>query len=65
MGEDTDPISRKGSRDTTVKTWDMRTFKLKTDLPGHEDEVYAVAWSSDGTCVASGGKDKAVRIWRH
>ncbi|KAI1194236.1 soluble quino protein glucose/sorbosone dehydrogenase [Nemania serpens] len=51
------------SRDTTLKTWDMRTFKLKTDLPGHEDEVYAVDWSR--TCVASGGKDKAVRIWRH
>ncbi|RWA11294.1 hypothetical protein EKO27_g3813 [Xylaria grammica] len=60
-----DPITYTGSRDTTVKTWDMRTFKLKTDLPGHEDEVYAVAWSSDGTCVASGGKDRAVRIWRH
>ncbi|KAI0877593.1 soluble quino protein glucose/sorbosone dehydrogenase [Hypoxylon argillaceum] len=51
------------SRDTTLKTWDMRTFKLKTDLPGHEDEVYAVDWSR--ACVASGGKDKAVRIWRH
>ncbi|KAJ2991042.1 hypothetical protein NUW58_g2668 [Xylaria curta] len=43
------------SRDTTLKTWDMRTFKLKTDLPGHEDEVWALDWSPDGTCVASGG----------
>ncbi|KAI8635456.1 Quino protein amine dehydrogenase [Xylariaceae sp. FL1651] len=53
------------SRDTTLKVWDMRTFKLKADLPGHEDEVYAVDWSPDGACAASGGKDKAVRLWRH
>ncbi|TVY75932.1 Ribosome assembly protein [Lachnellula suecica] len=35
------------------------------DLPGHQDEVYAVDWSPDGQRVGSGGKDKAVRIWRH
>lgn len=35
------------------------------DLPGHMDEVYAVDWSPDGQKVGSGGKDKAVRIWRH
>jgi ribosome assembly protein 4 len=39
--------------------------KLKEDLPGHKDEVYAVDWSPDGGKVASGGKDKAIRIWRH
>lgn len=35
------------------------------DLPGHQDEVYAVDWSPDGQKVCSGGKDKAVRVWRH
>jgi ribosome assembly protein 4 len=34
---------------------------ITTDLPGHQDEVYAV----DGQKVGSGGKDKAVRVWRH
>jgi WD40 repeat protein len=39
--------------------------KVFTDLPGHQDEVYAVDWSPDGQKVGSGGKDKAIRIWRH
>lgn len=30
------------SRDTTLKVWSMSTFKLVRDLPGHQDEVYAV-----------------------
>ncbi|KAI9674462.1 MAG: hypothetical protein M1817_001800 [Caeruleum heppii] len=55
-----------GSKDTTLKVWDLRTAKLAMDLPGHQDEVYAVDWSpTDGSCVGSGGKDKAVRLWRH
>lgn len=38
--------------------WDVKTGKLHTDLPGHQDEVFAVDWSPDGKKVASGGKDK-------
>lgn len=53
------------SKDTTLKIWNLRTGKLAMDLPGHKDEVYAVDWSPDGEKVGSGGKDKAVRIWRN
>ena len=42
----------------------MAKGKLKQDLPGHQDEVFAVDWSPDGEKVGSGGKDKAVKIWR-
>ena len=54
-----------GSKDTTLKVWDVWTGTLKEDLPGHKDEVYAVDWSPDGEKVGSGGKDRAVRVWRH
>jgi ribosome assembly protein 4 len=28
-----------GSKDSTLKVWDVKTQKLKFDLPGHADEV--------------------------
>lgn len=52
-----------GSKDSTLKVWNLKTHKLLFDLPGHADEVYAVDWSPDGTCVASGSKDKLVKMF--
>lgn len=40
----------------------MKTKKLAVDLPGHADEVFAVDWSTDGMRVASGGKDKVLKL---
>ena len=42
----------------------MKTRSLAMDLPGHADQVYAVDWSPDGVRVASGGKDKVLKLWR-
>lgn len=52
-----------GSSDSTLKVWDLRTNKLKLDLPGHADEVFSVDWSPDGERVASGAKDKVVKMY--
>jgi ribosome assembly protein 4 len=46
-----------------LQVWDIRARKLKQDLPGHADEVYAVDWSPDGEKVVSGGKDRALKLW--
>lgn len=47
---------------TILLVWDMKEKKLKFDLPGHADEVFAVDWSPDGQKVVSGGKDKMLRL---
>ena len=47
-----------------LQVWDVHTRKLRLDLPGHADEVYTVDWSPDGASVASGGKDKVLKLWR-
>ena len=53
-----------GSKDSTLKLWDMRTKKLLVDLSGHADEVFTVDWSPNGERVASGGKDRILKLWR-
>lgn len=50
------------SKDSTCKVWDPRTGKIKVNLPGHLDEVYALDWSPAGDKVASGGKDRTLKL---
>lgn len=52
-----------GSKDKTVRLWDVATGRDLLTLRGHSDEVLAVAWSSDGKRVASGANDQTLRIW--
>ena len=47
-----------------LQVWEVRTGKMLQDLPGHADEVFTVDWSPDGANVASGGKDKVIKLWR-
>jgi ribosome assembly protein 4 len=54
-----------GSKDATIKIWNVKNKKLAYDLPGHADEVFGVDWSPNGVQMASGGKDKMVRIWKN
>lgn len=41
--------------------WDLKTYKIKNDLPGHTDEVYCVDFVADK--VVSGGRDRTVKMY--
>ena len=51
-----------GSRDKTIKVWDMRTRMWFRTLSGHTDYVNALE-VINGTIVASGSADKTVKVW--
>ena len=43
-----------GSKDKTVKIWEIQTNKCLSTLQGHTSSVMSVSFSSDGRYVASG-----------
>ena len=49
--------------DSAVRVWNVAEKRLLSSLPGHTDEVFAVAISPDETVVATGGKDRSVRLF--
>ena len=52
-----------GSRDKTIKIWNLETAELLHILKGHRDGVDAIALSPDGEIIASGSADNTIKIW--
>lgn len=53
-----------GSRDSTILHNDWRTSRIVTStLVGHTQEVCGLAWSPDGSTLASGGNENSLCIW--
>jgi WD40 repeat protein len=49
--------------DRAVQLWDVATSKRVARLTGHEGKVRCLAFSPDGTRLASGSYDQTVRLW--
>ena len=52
-----------GWTNNVVQLWDAQTGAHKTSLTGHTQEVNSIAYSPDGTIIASGSTDGTVRLW--
>ncbi|NUM35925.1 MAG: protein kinase [Candidatus Brocadiae bacterium] len=52
-----------GSKDGTLKIWNVKEGKCVATLEGHKSEVSCVDISPNGRFVVSGGHDKMLRLW--
>lgn len=52
-----------GSRDRTVKIWDLENGHELLTYTGHNLPVRALAFSADGKYIASGGAEQDIRLW--
>ena len=53
-----------GSRDRTIKLWNLATGAEIRTLTGHENNVTSVTFSPDGKALVSGSEDHTMKIWR-
>ena len=52
-----------GSRDNTIRLWDVASGRSLLELKGHSDFVNSVAFSPDSKRLASGSGDQTIRLW--
>jgi WD40 repeat protein len=52
-----------GSRDTTLKLWEVASGRCLRTFEGHTDEVKSVCLSVDGRFALSGSWDKTLKLW--
>ena len=53
-----------GSRDGTVRLWEVKTGEQKQVFTGHVGSVKGVAFSPEGKTLASGSRDGTVLLWK-
>jgi WD40 repeat protein len=52
-----------GRKDGTVSLWNITTAALSFEARKHDSAINAIAFSADGTLMATGGDDRTAIIW--
>ncbi|NCQ94376.1 MAG: hypothetical protein GPJ13_04130, partial [Microcystis aeruginosa W11-06] len=52
-----------GSRDKTIKLWNVETGQEIRTLKGHDDYVRSINFSPDGKTLVSGSADNTIKLW--
>lgn len=52
-----------GSRDHSIRIWDLASRKPRRVIQGHLHEVWSIAMTADGQMLASGARDGGLRLW--
>src|SRR5262245_26538730 len=52
-----------GSKDKSIKLWEMNTGRELRSFLGHEHTVSTITFSPDGKYLLSGSYDKTIRLW--
>ena len=54
---------RSGDAENRIILWDTETKAKRTELEGHTSGICTLAFSPDGTTLASGSYDGTIRFW--
>ncbi|MFO1430694.1 MAG: hypothetical protein U1F76_11230 [Candidatus Competibacteraceae bacterium] len=52
-----------GSKDKTVRLWNLEGNLMSKPFQGHTDYVNAIAFSPNGKSIVTGSSDKTIRLW--
>ena len=57
------PFLASGSRDKSIKIWDVTTGQCLMTLVGHDNWIRGLSWHPGGKYLLSASDDKSLRIW--
>ncbi|NEO87245.1 MAG: WD40 repeat domain-containing protein, partial [Spirulina sp. SIO3F2] len=64
MRTDVKPVQMlSGHTDGYLRIWDAEARSLIREVPAHEGNIFAIAWSPDGQLLATGGGAGQLKLW--